>query len=84
VQVLEECWQTALAQVRERALRIDLTAVTSMDAEGQAKLVAIHRRGVELVAADGLMKSIVAELIGERTGADRLLEANGLSEGVQP
>lgn len=72
VQVLEECWQTAISQLRERALCVDLTGVTSMDAEGQAKLNAMHRQRVAIVAADGLMKSIVAEIIGERSGADRL------------
>ena len=59
---LEECWRGALAGRREPILRVDLTEVTSIDAAGQACLAAMHRRGAEFVAADCLMKAIVAEI----------------------
>jgi ABC-type transporter Mla MlaB component len=62
VRVLEECWQSALASRREPILRVDLTAVTSVDAAGRACLAALHRQGAEFVAADCLTKAIVAEI----------------------
>lgn len=62
VRVLEECCQSALASRREPILRVDLTGVTSIDAAGQACLVALHRQGAEFIAADVLTKGIVAEI----------------------
>ena len=64
VRELEECWRGALAGRRDPALRVDLTGLTSMDAAGQACLAALHRQGAELVAADCLMKAVVAEITG--------------------
>jgi ABC-type transporter Mla MlaB component len=62
VRVLQECWQSALARQRQAILRVDLTGVTSIDAAGQACLAALHRRGVEFIAADCLTKAVVAEV----------------------
>jgi ABC-type transporter Mla MlaB component len=62
VQVLQECWQSTLASQRQPILRVDLTEVTSIDAAGQACLAALHRQGAEFVAADCLMKAVVAEI----------------------
>jgi anti-anti-sigma regulatory factor len=62
VRELEECWQGTLARQRKPILRVDLTGVTFIDAAGQACLAALHRQGAELVAADCLMKAVVAEI----------------------
>ena len=62
VQVLQDCWQSALASHREPILRVDLTEVTSIDAAGRACLEALHRQGAEFVAADCLMRAVVAEI----------------------
>jgi hypothetical protein len=65
VRELEECWRGALAGQRQPIqpiLRVDLTEVTSIDAAGQACLAALHRQGAEFVAADCLMKAVVAEI----------------------
>ena len=62
VRLLEDCWQTTLAGRRDPFLRLDLTGVTSIDAAGQACLAAMHRRGVEFIAADCLTKAVVAEI----------------------
>jgi len=62
VRLLEDCWQTTLAGPRKPILRVDLTGVTSIDAAGQACLAAMHRRGVEFIAADCLTKAVVAEI----------------------
>jgi anti-anti-sigma regulatory factor len=66
VRVLQECWQSALARQRQPILRVDLTGVTSLDAAGQGCLAAMHRRGAELLAADCLMRAVVAEIIQAR------------------
>ena len=60
--LLQECWQSALTRQRQPILRVDLTEVTSLDAAGQACLAALHRQGAEFVAADCLMKAVVAEI----------------------
>jgi ABC-type transporter Mla MlaB component len=59
---LEECWQGALATQSKSILRVDLSGVTFIDAAGQACLAALHRQGAEFVAADCLMKAVVAEI----------------------
>jgi ABC-type transporter Mla MlaB component len=64
VRVLEECWQSALARQHNPILRVDLTGVTPIDAAGQACLAALHRWGAEFIAADCLMKAVVAEITG--------------------
>jgi ABC-type transporter Mla MlaB component len=70
VQELEECWRAALASQRKPTLHVDLTELTSIDAAGQASLAAMHRQGAEFVAADCLMKAVVAEITGA-PGPDR-------------
>ena len=65
LQVLEECWQGTLARQRKPRLRVDLTGVTFIDAEGKACLAAMHREGAEFVAADCLTKAVVAEITRE-------------------
>jgi hypothetical protein len=62
VRELEECWRGALASRREPILRVDLTGLISIDAAGRACLEALHRQGAEFVAADCLMKAVVAEI----------------------
>ena len=62
VRELDECWRGALASRREPILRVDLTEVTSIDAAGRACLEGLHRQGAEFVAADCLMKAVVAEI----------------------
>ena len=62
VRVLQECWQSALASQPQPILRVDLTEVTSIDADGRACLAALHRQGAEFIAADCLTKALVAEI----------------------
>jgi ABC-type transporter Mla MlaB component len=68
VRVLQECWQSAAAHPHPRALRVDLTEVTSIDAAGRACLADLHRRGAEFIAADCLTRAVVAEIIGWASG----------------
>ena len=72
VRVLEESWQSALAGQGKPILRVDLTEVTSLDAAGQACLEALHRQGAEFVAADCLMKAVVADITRENPGDNPL------------
>ena len=62
VRELDECWRATLAGQRKPTLRVDLTEVTAIDAAGRACLAALHRQGAELIAADCLMKAVVAEI----------------------
>ncbi len=62
VRVLEDCWQSTLNGRRDRTPLLDLTAVTFIDAAGRACLAALNRQGAGFVAADCLMKAIVAEI----------------------
>jgi anti-anti-sigma regulatory factor len=62
VQELEECWQGTLSRQHRPILRVDLTGVTFIGAAGLACLAALHRQGAEFVAADCLMKAVVAEI----------------------
>jgi hypothetical protein len=64
VRELEECWRGALASRREPIFRVDLTGLISIDAAGRACLATLHRQGAEFVAADCLMKAVVAEITG--------------------
>lgn len=81
LQELKRCWKEVRARHRRRRLRLDLTGVTSVDAEGRACLAGIYWQGADLVAADCLMKAVVDEisqgLTGLRsTGPERTLYNN--------
>ena len=78
LRVLEECWQSTLARRRTTIVRVDLTGVTFIDAAGEACLAAMHRQGVEFVAADCLTKAIVAEITQQPVPGSACL--NGQSE----
>jgi hypothetical protein len=59
---LDECWRGTLADVPGPVLRVDLTGVTSVNAEGKACLAELHRRGAEFIAPDCLTRAVVAEI----------------------
>jgi hypothetical protein len=75
VRELEECWRGAVAGRQGPSLRVDLTDVTFLDAAGRACLEALHRQGAELVAADCLMKAVVAEIYQGALARPRAPEA---------
>ena len=66
VQELRKCWQRTAATEQRPIVRVDLTGVTFVDADGQACLMAMHQQGAELVATDCLNKAIVAEIAEAR------------------
>jgi len=62
LQALEECWRTTLAERRRPLVRVDLTAVTFIDAAGKDCLANMYRQGAELIAAGCATRDIVAEI----------------------
>jgi len=62
LQALEECWRTTLAERRRPLVRVDLTAVTFIDAAGKDCLASMYRQGAELIAAGCATRDIVAEI----------------------
>ncbi|HEX8999361.1 MAG TPA: STAS domain-containing protein [Blastocatellia bacterium] len=59
---LERCWQQAVAGQRPDSVRVDLTEVTFVDEAGKRLLAAMANAGVELIAADVLMKALVEQI----------------------
>lgn len=59
---LWDCWETTLADRPRPAIRVDLTAVTFIDAAGKECLAIMHRQGAELIAADCATTGIIAEI----------------------
>lgn len=74
VRELEECWRGALGLRSNPAFRVDLSEVTSIDAAGRSCLAAMHRRGAELIAADCMMKAVVAELTDDPSRSPEVSE----------
>ena len=61
---LADCWQNTLVRRPTAPVRVDLRAVTFVDAAGKALLADLHRQRAELLAAGCLMKAVVAEIAG--------------------
>jgi len=59
VKELELCWRSAASAQRIYPVRVDLSSVTFIDAEGKELLGRIYREGAKLVATGCLNKCIV-------------------------
>lgn len=59
---LERCWREAVAAQPSQSLGVDLTEVTYVDNTGKRLLAAMAEAGVELIAADVLMKALVEQI----------------------
>lgn len=63
VRELEQCWRDTLAGSAGKTLvRIDLSGVTFIGADGAWQLAAMHAQGAEFVGADCLTKAIIEEI----------------------
>jgi hypothetical protein len=62
VEELKTCWQSAVAP--GRALLVDLSALTLIDAEGKGLLAEMHRHGVKLAAVGLMTQAIIEEVTG--------------------
>ena len=58
---LERCWKAKEVESK-KGVRIDLSGVTYVDAEGKAMLACLYREGAELIAAGCLTRCIVEEI----------------------
>lgn len=65
-----QCWQRTRGHAPGSMFRVDLTAVTAIDAAGRRFLTEAHHQGANLIAAGCLIRAIVAEV----TGAGRFRE----------
>ncbi len=63
---LERCWKGTPVVQGKPGLRVDLSGVTYIDADGKTLLARMHRDGAAFIAAGCLTKSIVEEVM--RTG----------------
>jgi anti-anti-sigma regulatory factor len=63
VQELELCWRSAADAQLNTPVRVDLSAVTFIDADGKALLGQMYREGAELVASGCLNKCMVEEIM---------------------
>jgi anti-anti-sigma regulatory factor len=79
VSVLTECWKNALPNLQGRRLCVDLSGVTFVDAQGNARLAEMYAQGAELLGEDLETKAIVAEIRTNRARA-----ADGQSDPVSP
>jgi anti-anti-sigma regulatory factor len=61
VKELRDCWQRTAGDGK-RAVRIDLRAVTYVDAAGEELLADLYRQGARLLACDCQMKAVVADI----------------------
>lgn len=65
VRELEQCWRTMLESANRPTVRVDLSGVTFIDAEGKARLAQMYEQGAEFIVGDCETKAVVAEIVGE-------------------
>jgi len=63
VKELELCWRSAASTQRIYPVRVDLSSVTFIDAEGKDLLGRMYREGAKLVAKESLNKYVVEGLM---------------------
>ena len=61
---LERCWRVSDVEPK-KGVRVDLSEVTYIDAEGKAMLACMYREGAELIAAGCLTRCMVEEIVGD-------------------
>jgi anti-anti-sigma regulatory factor len=61
VQELADCWRSATTS-GGKAVCVDLSAVTFIDATGKELLAAMHAQGAEFLCSGCLMNAVVAEV----------------------
>lgn len=68
VQELERCCQDALARAENRALVIELDAVTFVDEEGRSLLREMHEAGATLVGRGAQCRHLVEQIQQQQSG----------------
>lgn len=64
---LERCWRGVATSKPSLLIRIDLSEVTFVSDTGKRLLAVMARAGVELIAADLLMKALVEQIVAGRS-----------------
>jgi hypothetical protein len=59
---LADCWSTLRSSVDPRAVRIELDAVTFIDAAGKELLRTLHAEGATLAASGCMTRAILEEI----------------------
>lgn len=72
---LERCWRQSVAEQQPDMVRVDLTEVTFVDEAGKRLLATMAKAGVELIAADVLMKALVKQIAQGRFFVEAEIEA---------
>ena len=62
VRELDACWRDAAPKLGARRLRIDLSAVCHVDAEGRELMTLMYRAGAAFVARGCVMPEVVREI----------------------
>ena len=73
---MSACWQGLVATHDPRSVRVDLDAVTFIDAAGRALVRSMHAQGALLAAKDVMTRAIVAEIWQAPPASDRRLARN--------
>lgn len=81
VSTLEQCWRELRNASPTEKFKLNLCAVSFIDAAGKTLLKEIHRQGGRLVAEGCLNQAIVSEITGP---ASRTKEENGKEESHKP
>ena len=62
VRELGTCWRDAVPKLGGRRLRIDLTAVCHVDADGRELMASMYRAGASFVASGCVMPEVLREI----------------------
>lgn len=63
VQELESCWTTTQAKCGKRALVVDLSSITFVNAPGKDLLAKMYASGAKLVGRGPMTRSVVEEIV---------------------
>lgn len=71
VRQLEDCWQDAKSVQLDRALHVNLAAVTFIDHTGQCLLKRMYQEGVQLCAAGSLNEYVISDIRRSATSSQK-------------
>jgi len=87
VNEMKRCWDEVKTGARPRAIRIDLTDVTFIDAAGRELLAQIFESGAVAGAANVMTKAIVEQLTGKaqvnQSGQSRQSGQSGMRKDLK-
>jgi len=60
---LERCWRSTSGNATGKTIGVDLDGVDFVDDQGKSLLTEMARAGVELIATESMMRSIVQQIV---------------------